>query len=340
MAFFRQLTTISRASEWWGYKLSPVAAIAYATASLASTRLMSMWVSFFLLLLALSVGAVYVSLINDWTDRNIDRAAGKHNRLTDKSTGFVMTCLAACLLVGALLGIYFWSLNPISSLCYSGAWVAYSLYSLPPFRLKLRGLAGVLADAAGAHLFPQLFAVALIGHFVRGTVPVAWWLAIGTWALACGIRNILWHQLSDVVADQRAGVDTFVTGMGAHKTQQLGERILFPVEGLAFILALVVLNQVLPILFLLLYALLEFFRWRIWQLRPLILAANQRIIGNEFYTVFFPLSILIGQCLRVPADSPFLLLHVLLFGRNSQQTWRDCVHLLRLLAAKLMSYTP
>jgi hypothetical protein len=43
---------------------------------------------------------------------------------------------------------------------YIMSWVAFSLYSIPPARLKTKGILGVLADASGAHLFQ----VALLLH--------------------------------------------------------------------------------------------------------------------------------------------------------------------------------
>lgn len=89
---------------------------------------------------------------------------GKINRPANKSTLFVGKILIPCLLTGVGFGVYFWQLNPLSSLLYTGSWAVYSPYSLPPVRLKIRGLAGVLADALGAHLFPDLLVVSLIGH--------------------------------------------------------------------------------------------------------------------------------------------------------------------------------
>ena len=314
---------MARANEWWGYKLSPLLATAYATAVLTNNTLWSMLPCLLILLLALTVGAVYVSLLNDWTDRAVDQAAGKANRLSGQSPTFVGLAIGSCLLVGLGFGIYFWFIAPAVSLWYLGAWIAYSLYSLPPFRFKVRGFWGTLADAAGAHFFPQLFTVALVSNWCTHSVSASWWWATGIWALTCGIRNILWHQLSDVEADRQAGIDTFVTQVGLSRAQRLGQWLVFPVEVISFSVILYLLNQPLLWLALGIYLLLEVMRWRIWRWRPLVLTPNQRIILNEFYISFCPLALLLIHSTHYLPDGAVLLAHLLLFGGHLVIPFRD-----------------
>ena len=309
-----QLNVLIRASEWWGYKFSPLLATAYATAILTNVTLWSLLPCLLLLLLSLTVGAAYVSLLNDWTDRTIDQVAGKSNRLANKSGAFVNTLLGVCVTAGFGFGLFFWRLAPVVSLCYAGAWIAYSLYSLPPVRLKVRGLAGVLADAAGAHLFPQLFTVALISHWTGHVVSIAWWWAVGTWSLACGIRNILWHQLSDVTADRRAGIHTLVTRAGELFVRRFGHWFIFPIEVLAFSSLLVELNQPGTLIALTVYIGVEAMHWQLWRIRPLVLSPNQRLVLNEYYITFYPLALLLTRSLQYPLDGVVLGLHLLLFG--------------------------
>ncbi|MGA0556464.1 UbiA family prenyltransferase [Larkinella sp. VNQ87] len=311
---------VTRAGEWWGYKFSPLLATLYATAGVLETALWPLAPRLLLLLLSLTVGAIYVSILNDWTDREDDRIAGKTNRLMNKSARFVAIILTTCLSIGLGFGIYFWSLNPVISLFYLGSWMAYSMYSLPPFRLKIRGLGGVLADALGAHLFPQLLVVALVEHWAGQPLPPIWWLAIGSWALACGIRNILKHQLGDATADRQAGVRTLVTLQGERWAHRFGVGVMFPIECLGFAVLLILLGQVAPVVFLLLYSALETMRARLWGIRPAVLDPNQRIVLDEYYTIFFPLALLLTQAIRNPADAIILGLHLLLFGRHSLET--------------------
>jgi len=321
--FVGQVKTFVRASEWWGHKFSPLLATAYATACLGAIPLWPLLPALLLQLLSLTVGAVYVSLLNDWTDRAVDQAAGKPNRLAGRSPQFVGLTLGMCLLIGLVLSGYFWKLSPPVGLWYGAAWVVYSLYSLPPARLKEKAFWGVLADAAGAHLCPQLFTVGLVGYWAGYSPPLLFWWAVGGWSLACGIRNIFWHQLSDEAADRRSGIHTFVTHVGARPTRQLGQWVFFPIEVACLGIILVLLH--LPLLWLSLggYGVLEWLRWRCWGQRPLVLAPHQRIVLNEYYITLYPLALLLTQLSQYALAGAVLLLHLLLFGGHFAALFRN-----------------
>ncbi|WP_460981617.1 UbiA family prenyltransferase [Spirosoma fluminis] len=323
--------SVTRAGEWWGYKMAPLLAVGYATVGVLNQPLWPLTAHFLLLVLALTVGAVFVSVLNDWTDLADDRMAGKTNRLVGKPLLFVQVLLALCLAAGLGFTVYFWRLYPLSGLLYLGSWVAYSLYSLAPVRLKIRGLAGILADALGAHVFPQLLIVSLVEHWVNQPVSLTWWVAVSSWSMACGIRNILKHQLGDASADDRAGVRTLVSRWGWRRAHRLGAWVAFPVEVLAFGVMLMALGQAMPILFLIFYWGLEALRARFWQIRPVILDPNQRIVFDEYYSIFFPVALLLTQCLRYPADGIVLVLHGLFFGAHALATAREAKRLLTTL---------
>jgi len=75
--------------------------------------------------------------------------------------------------------------------CYLGTWLAFLLYSLPPFRFKGRGTAGVLCDAAGEQLFPALVAVFIACRGAQRPGSGLWVASVAGWALAYGLRGIV-----------------------------------------------------------------------------------------------------------------------------------------------------
>lgn len=145
-----------RGSEWWDYKITSILGTVYATSFLYQIPLAALFPFFFFLLAALIPGASYVSLLNDLTDLKEDKLAGKRNRLEGKSKTYSLTLIFACLAVGLVISFF---LSKTSLLLYCCAWIVFTLYSLPPIRLKKRGILGVIADALGAHVFPQVFAI-------------------------------------------------------------------------------------------------------------------------------------------------------------------------------------
>jgi len=209
-----------RANCWWEHKLSPVLATIYATAALSRISFPSLWPVVALALLALIVCASYVSVLNDLTDAEDDQASGKPSRWPGQSRIYPALLLAACLAAGCSF-LLLWRKDKYVFSAYLLCWLAFTLYSARPFRLKVRGVWGVLADASGAHLFPTLFAVFLLYHWTRAEQTAAWVLVIALWSFAAGVRGILWHQLEDAVSDRKIGLRTFACLHGTKAAERL-----------------------------------------------------------------------------------------------------------------------
>jgi 4-hydroxybenzoate polyprenyltransferase len=327
----RGLLGAARVTEWWEHKLALIAGTAYATAFFAGTSLLDVAGALLLVLLALAPGAAYVSLLNDLTDRDADRRAGKPNRAEGRQAGPWWLGVAAAVAAGAAIALVAWRDEPLVLVLYAGAWLAFALYSVPPVRLKARGAAGALADAAGAHVFPHLFTAAVLLAEAPGAGSDGWlwdagdaaWLAVvGVWALASGVRGALLHQLGDVEADRRIGLRTFAV---AHPrlAHAVGARIAFPLALLAFAALLVLSGGLVAAVLLPLYALLEVRRTRRWGV-PLVVVRRPpgpgyRIALHEYYLVLYPLAFLASSIAEHPEDAVVLAVHVVLFPTT---TWR------------------
>src|SRR5690349_12438602 len=241
-----------RAGEWWEYKFVPILTLFYATAFLLDRPIAALWQGLAILLASIIPGAIYVSLINDATDVAEDARAGKPNQLAGRSRRFIALALAAAL-AGGLAFAWLWRDEPLLLGTYLAAWLAYTLYSVPPFRLKTRGAAGLVADAAGANLFPSLLAV--IMAFRAGGVAVdgIWLASAGLWSFAFGLRGILWHQLLDAENDQAAEVRTFVQRRSTRAGAAIGKFLVFPIELIALAAMLWQLGSPAPLIALLAY---------------------------------------------------------------------------------------
>lgn len=323
------VTDTTRAFEWWEFKLSPLFGTVYATSVLLQVSVFSLWKLLILLLVSVTVGGAYVSIINDWSDAKDDAAAGKRNRLVEKSLAFKIIILSCCLIPGLAITIFFSRYDFLTTVLYLGAWISYALYSLPPFRFKNGGFLGVLADASGAHLFPQLFVVSATSHWVGQSVNWKWFAIVGIWSLAWGFRGILWHQVTDASNDVRANVNTFVRKHSKSTACWLGEKVIFRVEFLAFITILIFTRSYLAAIFLILYFVIVWLRSLIWELNIVIVAPlkNYQILMNEYYEIFYPIAFLLVAVYRNPFDAIILLLHFLLFPRRATLIIRDIFRL-------------
>ncbi|MEA2568299.1 MAG: hypothetical protein QOI24_300 [Acidobacteriota bacterium] len=313
-----------RAGEWWEHKLVPIFAAFYATAIVLDVPISSMWRAALTILLSLIPGAAYVSVINDLTDRDDDLAAGKTNRLIGRTRVTIAMLIGTTVAAGVVFA-WLWRNDTLLLSCYLAAWLAFSLYSLPPFRFKIRGLAGVLCDASGAHLFPTLVAVILAFRAAGRDVSIPWIVSVGVWAFAYGLRGILWHQLTDVDNDRSAGVRTFAHRHPPQVAARLGTFGAFPLELIAFGAMLWQLQSAWPLLFLAIYALMSARRMRNWKMEAAIVAPKPHffIVLHEYYNVLFPISLLIASAIRFPIDGVALLAHLLIFPARATQTAVD-----------------
>ncbi len=303
-----------RAVQWWDYKLVPILSVFYATAFVQDVSLARIWPSLVALLLAIAPCAAYVSLVNDITDRADDRRAGKTNRMADQPPWLMVLLLAAPISVAVLFSALWRDDLPLLAV-YLFAWAAFTLYSVPPVRLKRRGILGVVADASGAHLFPTLVAALLAFRAGGKAIDPIWIAALAAWAFGCGLRGILWHQLYDREADRKAGVATFVQRHSSRAAMNLAAYVALPLEVIALAILLWRMHSPWPVLTLLLYVAFALLRWRLWNV-VLVIAKPRKsygILGTEYYTLLFALGVLISCALRHPADWAVLLAHLAVF---------------------------
>lgn len=306
---------IIRSHDWWGCKVSAFLGIAYATALIAGINLAQSipWILF--ILASLVIGASYVSIINDVTDVEQDIAAGKNNYMLKFPLFARWVIIGFCAAIGGVFMYYFYP-DKISFLLYLMSWVSFSLYSIPPIRLKTKGIAGVFADACGAHLFPSCLIISSLYFCMGQSINWLWFAAVAIWALAFGLRGILSHQFEDRDKDIIAKVNTYATGINPGQFKNKAKFIL-AIELVAFIVIALMINQIIVLIFLLLYIINLLMRYKLYNTRLTIITlsekGNRRAIMNEYYQVFFPISILVCIAIYQPYAWIILLLHIAVF---------------------------
>jgi len=308
-----QFTTLIRSSLWWDSKLPLTAGIAYALAWRLHVPYPALVYPMLLLLLGGVTSAIYASVFNDLMDEDEDRLAGKVTGMMQLSPAGKKTVLAltltAMLVTAALLFRY-----PSAFVLYLVMWVTFTLYSLPPVRLKSRGAWGVLCVALGEHFLP-LLATALIASTAGARPPIAWLMALVVFAMAFGIRSILWHQLEDASNDRVSGTSTLGAKYDERLLRRLGERYIFPVELGSFALFLALSGSWTAWGALVIYLSLEILRVRFFRVKVVVVAPepNFRFVMLEYYQLFFPLAYLLEYVRHDNRAVAMLAAQILLF---------------------------
>jgi 4-hydroxybenzoate polyprenyltransferase len=303
-----------RSHEWWEFKVPPLLATAYATALLLHVSFQQLWPLLLLVLFALLPGAAYVCVLNDITDLDDDLQCGKSNRMAGRSGWFRSFALAACIVPGLAAG---WLLrhDPLTLPLYAGTWLAFTLYSVPPFRLKTRGIAGVAMDASGAHLLPTLWTSTLIAEATHHAVPIPFLCTLGIWAFALGLRGILWHQLYDRENDRRGRVATFAADKDPRSIRRFVRCVAFPLEVAALLLILIQVDTPWAWAMLALYLVGEWLNHRQINIDIILVQATPRyrIILAEYYQLQYPLTFLFAMAQQSFEAGWLIVLQLALF---------------------------
>jgi 4-hydroxybenzoate polyprenyltransferase len=216
----QQFNTLTRAKDWRLNFVPFVIACVYLWINLFKITLSIHSLIVFILSIATTMGfAALGYFINEYFDQAQDKAAGKINKLSfisgPKKVGLFTLILLICLLP--------WLVLPADKLSYTLIGLEISLfiiYSAPLIRLKETVFIAILVDTAYAYLVPCLLSYhtyALLSESSHTFFP---WFFF-TLLLFIGIRNMLLHQIKDVLGDQKAGFKSLPQYLGVKRTQEL-----------------------------------------------------------------------------------------------------------------------
>ena len=335
-----RLATLTRSHEWWDHKTPQVLSLAYATAILANAPLFNLLYPGFLMIFASLVAiAIYASIINDFTDLEIDRACGKSNMMEGLKPGMRLLLLLVSLGL-VLTAAFFIYPNIYGVVFYLLIAVAISLYSFEPVRFKKRGIWGIISCASAEHFFPVLFSIAVITWYSGSKIDIGWLCAAGALSLIYGIRSILWHQFLDKENDMRSGIHTFAADIDPASFKKWS-KVIMAFEWLALIAVLYHIHLWLPIIFLFIYIVVILLRDRLFHSRIIAVITPKdgyfQLLMLDYYSLFFPVSLLIYSSFKHPLDWVVLVVHLVLFHKILWYNLKDGYYILKKVVYKFVA---
>lgn len=250
------------------------------------------------LVLLLPLGIFFASLssfgymLNDYYDRFIDKISGKENVMGSLSAWQRVLALVTVLSTGLIAFIPFYNYQfAVIPLFFS--YISSIMYSMRPFRLKERGILGIICVSLAQRVFPLLIVFGIFEHFRLDTLI---FLAL---SFLIGLRWILVHQLLDRDKDIQTKVETFATSETPERTYN-AMFCFFIVEVIAAVVLVGMITYVVHLMFPLLiaYFLYELHLYPLWKR-----LGFQRMLSSydfaplaAFYFFWLPLwtSILLG----------------------------------------------
>jgi 4-hydroxybenzoate polyprenyltransferase len=256
----QRLLSAIRVNDWWHHLLPPVLAF-YFLGLLISRSTVGMYdlATHFVSLLALAIPVAALGFfLNDWTDIEEDIKAGKPNAVAGLPQP--VRILILLLLLICLAGIFYihhYALE-VKVLTMIQVLLLF-LYSCKPFRWKRYKEAAVVLDALYSSTIPLAIAVILSVGSPDSRVLFLTLL----FGFSKGLRNILFHLISDKKSDLLAGHFTLAHRLEPH-TLLMVQQWLWLAESLVF---LKICKMASPVLF--------------WAMSVLLIFA---LIKRRYYT--------------------------------------------------------
>ena len=329
-----------RVTEPWRYKAPFLISVPYFIlfAAAASVGDALVWILLALCTITGVAGFAYMS--NDVADRRADVAAGRPNGTAELSTARTTLAFAVFLAAALAPWIAYVPADRVSVSLWAAELLLLLAYSVPPIRLKERGILGVTADALYAHVVPALLAAysfhVLTQRVFDGFVTFA--VALAAWQFFLGMRSVLTHQLSDADHDRASGTSTHVIRRGEEASMRLLKFVLLPLELTTWAIFNVVVAETMPIvaaawaIYVGVAALvIKIRREALWQ--PL--CDRLDLLLNEYYLRWLPLVILAGLCFRDARMIVLLVLHLAVFRNGLTPLLRRAWDAVRPAAGRL-----
>jgi len=245
------------------------------------------------MIVCIGIGGIgYV--LNDIVDYDADLKNKKRN-LFIKASKMQSTLFVITFIVFAIFPWFYLPFTTVTVCFLIIEYILFFLYAFPPFRLKEKGILGILADALYAQVIPNLLAVYTFLKLSE-TLKLHYTFIIlfSVWLLLVGIRNILKHQIEDYENDINTNTNTFVTKNGKLLSEKISY-FLANIEIIIFCVLLFLLKTPMHFILILyvVYVILLLFSKKINR-NPITLFdfINTRIL-NEFYEIHLPVSLLI-----------------------------------------------
>lgn len=314
-----------RLSDPWNYKAPILIAVPYffiALGTLSIGEALAAVIASFVTILGI---AGFGYFLNDLSDIAHDAKIGKQNVVGKLNRAKKWYLLLGFVAVAWLPWLYL-PLTWLTAGLLIFQFVLFMLYSLPPIRLKERTWGGIWADAMYAHVNPAILAAITFILLIQQPLSnfYAYLILLALWQLFLGIRNILFHQISDYEADLASDTHTFATTYGKPFAKRLNRYFFLPAEVFCFVGLLVVISGFVSFFWVTYLVFVGYIFFRKKVLKKSELPQNLRQTAYDFlddyYKEWMAVMLLIFAMVQVPVFVVLLVIHVLLF--------RNCLSML------------
>lgn len=284
------------------------------------------------ILTVLLSGAVFVSVLNDYTDLQVDIIAGKENRLSSFHPKYAKLILIFFGILGlGVLLICFYN-STVSILITLGSYLSYYFYSCNPFRFKSKGILGVFADACGAHLFPCILVMYQLGIF-NNFVDYYFVISMFFWSFIVGLRGILYHQYIDLENDLKCGLNTVAVKLPLTSIKKI-EPLLVSLEIIFWLYITFKNTTTISFISLGIYVVVVFLNSKFLRYRYTLILSDlkhrHKILFLDLYNFYYPFISFLYLSMLNPNVILSCVLFFILFGYESLHNFKLVLYKLKI----------
>ena len=234
-----KLLKIIRWRDWATGKLPVFFAIGFYIILAYSKYSLSFIMDFLIFFAFITITSIYGYLINEFSDRQLDKQHGKSNTFENVSNVAATFIIILLFLLTVFTGVRF-----VSKKYFVLLWIAQmflaTFYSMRPLRFKERGLLGIIAASSAQFPLPIMLLFSAFGEFGEWDM----------WSLACcttiiGLSWEIGHQRYDLINDAKTQTSTLGVRRGIETMTRIHKRILL-IERISWLIVVLVLLIKVP----------------------------------------------------------------------------------------------
>ncbi len=261
---------IARASDWYSSKAAGLAGLLFLFALQLKIDLVT-FLKITPLAFTTLVGIAGLGyLINDFSDKEKDKIAGKRNFILESS----LPKFAFVTLIFLCLAFIPWVWLPKTQLSFGFIIIElllFILYSFNPIRLKERKTIGLITDSLYAHVVPSTFAFYTFWLVSNKEFPLLLFTVLAVWQFLVGFRSITQHHITDRKKDAISKTHNFYNTSPNRAISLVSKRLLLPeiLTFLVFCLLIEPFGWVFIIAFIA-FCINQMFTWRgaiVWRIK-------------------------------------------------------------------------
>ncbi|MEE1086812.1 MAG: UbiA family prenyltransferase [Schaedlerella sp.] len=251
---------------------------------------------FFSYFLYLAAFLAFSYLINDYSDMDIDRKAGKKKVILHVPKWMVVASMTGLILVGNLPLLVLVDWNTICILLSIVIYFLGAAYSVKGLRFKEKGAIGLVECSIAQKCVPVLLVPFLVE--VETVLFVIWMVLL----FVDGMRYIIIHQVIDLENDLKTGVKTYISsGKSLYKNAMFAE-IFLELVLICLLFSKIVLEHWILWLFIICYLVNEAIIGTVIcvYLKKKWLFTYEAVPMEDLFNVYMPILLLVGIAVSYP----------------------------------------